>query len=98
MRSVRLFDYLQYDGQSWQVISQDGTMLALKNLTTGRIRKLAVGDLLGDDSYLPDPPERLPNLDNVAVLEALDPDTRQPHRVFAPACRRGADRRTARRA
>ena len=77
MRSVRLFDYLQHDGQSWQVVSQDGTMLALKNLTTGRIRKLAVGDLLGDDSYLPDPPKRLPNLDNVAVLDTLDPETRQ---------------------
>jgi putative transposase len=77
MRSVRLFDCLHYDGQSWQVVSQNGTMLALKNLATGRIRTLAVGELLADASYLPDPPGRMPNLDNVAVLEMLDPETRQ---------------------
>ena len=32
MRAVRLFDYLQYDGHSWQVAAQDGAELALKNL------------------------------------------------------------------
>lgn len=75
MRSVRLFDYLQYDTNSWQVVAQDGTTLALKNLTTGRIRKVAVADLLGDDSYVHDSPERLPNLDTAAILETL---TRKP--------------------
>lgn len=76
MRSVRLFDCLQYDGNSWQVVAQDGAALALKNLTTGRIRKVTVAELLGDDSYLPDSPDGLPNL-NAAVLETLDPKTRR---------------------
>ena len=30
MRAVRLFDYQQYDGHSWQVAAQDGAELALK--------------------------------------------------------------------
>jgi hypothetical protein len=72
-----LFDCLQYDGNSWQVVAQDGATLALKNLTTGRIRKIAVAELLGDDSYLPDSPNGLPNLDAAAVLETLDPETRR---------------------
>ena len=49
MRSVRLFDCLQYDGNSWQVVAQDGATLVLKNLTTARLRKVAIADLLGDD-------------------------------------------------
>ncbi|WP_236056946.1 hypothetical protein [Mycobacterium sp. SM1] len=77
MRSVRLFDCLQYDGNSWQVVAQAGTTLALKNLTTGRIRKVAVAELLGDDSYLPDLPDSLPKLETAAVLETLDPETRR---------------------
>ena len=77
MRSVRLFDCLQYDGHSWQVVAQDGPELALKNLVSGRIRRVGVGELLGDDSYLPDTPDRLPRLDSAAVLETLDPRARQ---------------------
>jgi putative transposase len=77
VRSVRLFDCLQYDGNSWQVVAQDDATLALKNLTTGRIRKVAVAELLRDDSYLPDSPDRLPNLETAAVLETLDPETRR---------------------
>jgi putative transposase len=77
MRSVRLFDYLQYDGHSWQVVAQDGPELALKNLVSARIRRVGVGELLGDDSYLPDTPDRLPRLDSAAVLETLDPETRR---------------------
>ncbi len=76
MRSVRLFDCLHYDGHSWQVVAQDGPELALKNLETGRIRRIGVAELLGDDSYLPDSPDRLPRLDSAAVLETLDPQTR----------------------
>ncbi|WP_024445230.1 Mu transposase C-terminal domain-containing protein [Mycolicibacterium iranicum] len=72
MKSVRLFDYLQYDGQSWQVVAQDGPELALKDLMSGRIRKVGVAELLGDDSYLPDTPDRLPRLDSAAILETLD--------------------------
>ncbi|MCZ0728367.1 Mu transposase C-terminal domain-containing protein [Mycolicibacterium iranicum] len=77
MKSVRLFDYLQFDGDSWQVVAQDGLELALKNLVSGRIRRVRVGELLGDDSYLPDTPDRLPRLDSAAVLETLDAETRR---------------------
>ena len=77
MRSVRLFDYLQYDGQSWQVVAQDGPELALKDLVSGRIRRVGVAELLGDNSYLPDVADRLPRLDSAAALETLDRKTRQ---------------------
>ena len=39
---------------------------------SGRIRKVGVAELLGDDSYLPDTPDRLPRLDSAAILETLD--------------------------
>jgi hypothetical protein len=76
MKSVRLFDFIEYQGASWQVVAQEGTTIALKNLATNRIRRLPLLDLLGDESYLPDSPNRLPNLDDAAVLETLDMDTR----------------------
>lgn len=77
MKSVRLFDCLQYDGQTWQVVAQDGSELALKDLMSGRIRRIGVAELLGDDSFLPDVPDRLPRLDSAAVLETLDTDARE---------------------
>ncbi|WP_427131593.1 hypothetical protein [Pseudarthrobacter sp. S9] len=77
MRTVRLFDFIQFDGASWQVIAQDGTELALKNLATDRIRRVGVTELLLDTSYLPDSPTPLPPLDTVAALEGLDPGTRR---------------------
>lgn len=77
MKSVRLFDCLQYDGRTWQVVAQDGPELALKDLMSGRIRRIGVGELLGDDSFLPDVPDRLPRLDSAAVLETLDTDARE---------------------
>ncbi|GAT02584.1 integrase family protein [Mycolicibacterium fortuitum subsp. acetamidolyticum] len=73
MKTVRLFDMLSYDGQTWQVVAQDGPELALKELISGRIRKIGVAELLGDESFLPDVPDRLPRLDSAAVLETLDP-------------------------
>ena len=76
MMSVRLFDFIQFDGASWQVVAQDGAELALKNLSTGRIRRVPVAELLSDDSYLPDAPAPLPSLDGVALLETLDPGAR----------------------
>jgi hypothetical protein len=76
VKSVRLFDFIQFDGASWQVVAQDGVELALKNLATGRIRRVPVAELLSDDSYLPDSPAPLPSLDGVAVLETLEPDAR----------------------
>lgn len=76
MRSVRLFDFIQFDGASWQVSAQDGAELALKSLATGRIRRVGVAELLTDKSYLPDSPTSLPSLDTVAALEGLDPETR----------------------
>lgn len=77
MKTVRLFDMLSYDGQTWQVVAQDGPQLALKELISGRIRKIGVAELLGDDSFLPDAPDRLPQLDSAAVLETLDPVARE---------------------
>lgn len=74
---MRLFDCLQFDGASWQVVAQEGTALSLKNLTTARIRSVDIADLLGDESYLPECNERLPDLSQSAILETLDPDTRQ---------------------
>ncbi|MCW2731037.1 MAG: Integrase [Mycobacterium sp.] len=35
MKSVRLFDYLHYDGPAWQVVAQDGPELALKDRQAG---------------------------------------------------------------
>lgn len=77
MKSVRLFDFIAYDGDSFQVIAQDGARLALKSLTTNRVRHVGVAELLADDSYEPDAPDRLPVLDDVAVLETLDDQTRE---------------------
>lgn len=76
MKSVRLFDFIQFDAGSWQVVAQDGPELALKNLATNRIRRVPVADLLIDDSYLPDDPPSLPSLDKAAALETLSPGTR----------------------
>lgn len=76
MRSVRLFDFIQFDGASWQVVAQDGAELALKNMATNRIRRVPVAELLSDDSFLPDSPDRLPSLEGAAALEALDARTR----------------------
>jgi putative transposase len=77
MRAVRLFDFIQFDGASWQAIARDGTELALKSLATGRIRRIGVAELLSDESYLPDSPASLPSLDTVAALEGLGPETRR---------------------
>lgn len=77
MKSVRLFDYLQFDGSSWQVVAQEGATLALKDLVSGRIRRVGVAELLGDDSFLPDSPDRLPDLTQSAILETLDATTRR---------------------
>ncbi|SLH82327.1 integrase family protein [Mycobacteroides abscessus subsp. massiliense] len=77
MKTVRLFDLLSYDGQTWQVVAQDGPQLALKELVSGRIRKIGVAELLGDDSFLPDVPDRLPRLDSAAVLDTLDTVARE---------------------
>ncbi|QYF90312.1 Mu transposase C-terminal domain-containing protein [Arthrobacter sp. PAMC25284] len=76
MKSVRLFDFIQFDGASWQVAAHDGAELALKNLSTGRIRRVQVAELLADDSYLPDAPAPLPSLAGVALLETLEPAAR----------------------
>lgn len=73
MKSVRLWDLIQFDGDSWQVVAHDGPTLALKSLTTNRIRKVAVSALLSDDSYLPDRPVALPDMAGLAVYDTLDP-------------------------
>lgn len=77
MKSVRLLDYITFNGMSWQVTAQYGTTLTLNNLATGDTREIEVTELLADDSYTPDTPDRLPDLDSTAVLDTLDPDTRE---------------------
>ncbi|MGV0700819.1 Mu transposase C-terminal domain-containing protein [Mycolicibacter sinensis] len=77
MKTVRLFDMLSYDGHTWQVVAQDGPQLALKELISGRIQRIGVAELLGDESFLPDVPDRLPELDSAAVLETLDSVARE---------------------
>lgn len=72
MKSVRLWDLIQFDGDAWQVVAHDGPTLALKSLTTNRIRKVAVSVLLGDDSYLPDQPPVLPDMAGLSVYDTLD--------------------------
>ncbi|MDF2826277.1 MAG: hypothetical protein K0R68_3685, partial [Mycobacterium sp.] len=76
MRSVRLFDFIEYNACSWQVVAQDGPLLALKNLSTNRIRRVSVSALLNDESYLPDPLTRLPTLGDAAVLDTLSAQAR----------------------
>ena len=71
MTSVRLFDFIEFDGQAWQVVAQDGTELALRNLGTNRIRKVPVLDLLQDDSLLPDDGSRDTRLDDLSVLDTV---------------------------
>lgn len=77
MKSVRLFDYLHFDGDSFQVVALEGTILSLKSLTTNRVRHLGVSELLSEDSYEPDSPDRLPILDDVSILDSLDDETRE---------------------
>ncbi len=69
--TVRLFDFIEYDGQAWQVVAQDGTELALRNLGSNRIRKVAVLDLLQDESLLPDDGSRDTRLDDLSVLDTV---------------------------
>lgn len=77
MKSVRLFDYIKFESESWQVISQNGPMLSLQSLGSSRIRHISITDLLSDESYVPDVPDRLPDLENAAVLDTLDSATRR---------------------
>lgn len=74
MKSVRLWDFIEFRGQPWQVVAQDGPKVALKNLNTSEVTKVAVTDLLRDDSYLPKEPDHLPFLSDVRVLETLTPE------------------------
>ncbi len=61
MKSARLLDYITFDGASWQVTSQDGAQPPLTDLSTGSTRQVGVSELLTDESYLPDTPDRLPD-------------------------------------
>ena len=77
MKSVRLFDCLQYDGQSWQVVAQDGPELALKNFVSGRIRRGSGLPRCSVTTATFPTPDRLPRLNSAAALETLDPWARQ---------------------
>lgn len=77
MKSVHLLDYISFDGFSWQVTAQDGALLTLTGLSDGTTRQISVTDLLSDESYVPDSSDRLPDLDTAAILDTLDPETRE---------------------
>ena len=94
VKSVRLFDFLQYDGQSWQVVAQDGPIPALKNLTSGRIRKVPAAVMLGDDGFLPDAPGPFAGSGFRGRARDAGSESQPAHRVSAPACGGSADRST----
>ncbi len=77
MKAARLYGHIDFDGDSFQIVAQHGTRLALKSQSTNRIRHVGVAELLGDDSYEPHDHERVPTLEDLALLDRLDPDTRR---------------------
>jgi hypothetical protein len=74
---VRLFDYIEWDGEAWQVVSAEGAEVALRALESNRIRRVLVCELLSDESFLSDATTRLPSLEHVAVLDKVDELTRE---------------------
>lgn len=75
MATVRLFDFIEFDGRAWQVVAQDGTELALRDLGTNRIRKVPVLDLLQDDSLLPDEGSQESRFEDLSVLDTVPTQT-----------------------
>lgn len=73
MKTIRLFDYCLFDSDTWQVIAQDGSKLALRSQTTGRVRHVGIAELLGADSFHSEEAVTLPELDNVGILDTLTP-------------------------
>jgi putative transposase len=73
VKSLRLFDLIEFDGHVWQVVAHDGPKVALRNQVTQRIRNIAVADLLADDSFLPASHPDDSAVADVAVLDDLDP-------------------------
>lgn len=74
MKSARLWDFIEFRSQPWQIVAQDGAYFSLKNAHSGRITKVAISDLLRDETYLPKEPDHLPALSDVRVLETLTPE------------------------
>lgn len=72
MRSVRLWDVIEFEAASWQVVLADGTELALRSLATGTVRRVSVVDLLSSDSFLPQDNSELLSLSDVGIFDALD--------------------------
>lgn len=71
MKSVRMYDFILFDAQAWQVVGVDGSRAALKSQASGRIRHVALTELLADDSFQPETADRLPVLDDVRFLESV---------------------------
>lgn len=72
VRSLRLFDLIEFDGQVWQVVAHDGPRVALRNQVTQRIRNVELSSLLADDSFLPASHPDDTAIADVAVLDSLD--------------------------
>lgn len=77
MKTARLYGHLEFDGDTYQVIAQSGARLALKSQTTRRVRHVGMAELLGDDSFEPTDREGVPSLEDLALLDRLDPATRR---------------------
>ena len=53
MKSARLWDFIEFRSQPWQIVAQDGVHFSLKNAHNGRVTKVAISDLLRDETYIP---------------------------------------------
>lgn len=80
MKSVKLFDFVLYDAQAWQIVAVDGPSAALKSQASGRIRHVALTELLSDDSFESESSDRMPVLDDLRVLEGLPRDVAEDAR------------------
>lgn len=76
MKSVRLGDFIEYDGEAWKVYSELGEELVLRHAVTGQVRRVRVLKLLGDESFVPDLDRDRADLSGLAALDRLRADQR----------------------
>lgn len=77
MRSVKLFEFIHFDGDTFQVIARDGAWLALHSTTNSLVRHVSEQTLLSDDSYEPVDLVSQPLLDDAAIFDRMDADERE---------------------
>lgn len=69
--SIRLWDFIDYQGLPWQVVNVDGPNLTLRNQFNAREQDFPIVDVLGDDSYAPREPDTLPVFTDLRLFETL---------------------------